>query len=152
MEKKEFTAVAITYIGPKYKFGVDLDESISLEIINNTTCHAYSAMPAYDFKNIGSTAHLGPDILFKSLGIEDFDVPTFKLDLEDMRRKGINYPKDGISVTVLMGYNKNGIRNVIRMPGYITMAGTIYDTYEIDKYFDISMYNQITKLFEEEGK
>lgn len=152
MEKKEFTVVNIMYTGPEYKFGVDLDDSISLEIINNSTCHAYSAKPAYDFKNIGTTAHLGPNNLFKSLGIEEFDVPTFKLDLEDMKRKNISYPKDGISVTVLMGYNKNGIRNVIRMPGYITLAGTIYSNYENHTYFDISQYNQITKLFEEEGK
>ncbi len=152
MEKKEFTVVNILYTGPEYKFGVDLDDSISLEIINNTTCHAYSAKPAYNFKNIGSTAHLGPNNLFRSLSIEDFDVPAFKFDLDDMKRKNINYPKDGISVTVLMGYNKNGIRSVIRMPGHITLAGTIYNNYENHVYFDISQYNQITKLFEEEGE
>ena len=51
-----------------------------------------------------------------------------------------------------MTYSKNKNFGSFRFPGRITMVGTIYDTYEIDKYFDISMYNQINKLFEEEGK
>ena len=80
------------------------------------------------------------------------DVPYFIDDLHEMRRKNINFPKDGIPVVVLMTYLKDKNLGSFRFPGRITMAGTIYDTYEIDKYFDISMYDLINKLFEEEGK
>ena len=152
MEKKEFTAVIIDYTDAGFKFGMQLDDTLKIVIINDITHHAYDAIPAFDLKNIGPTAHLNPNHIFKSLGIEKYDVPYMIEDLYAMRRKNINFPKDGIPVVVLMTYSKNKNLGSFRFPGRITMAGTIYDTYEMDKYFDISMYNQITKLFEEEGK
>lgn len=152
MEKKEFTAVNIDYTDTGFKFGIQLDDTLKIVIINDITHHAYDAIPSFNLKNIGTTAHLNPNHIFKSLGIEKYDISYFIDDLYAMRRKNINFPKDGIPVVVLMTYLKNKNLGSFRFPGRITMAGTIYDTYEVDKYFDISMYNQINKLFEEEGK
>lgn len=152
MEKKEFTAVNINYTDTGFKFGIQLDDTLKIVIINDITHHAYDAIPSFDLKNIGTTAHLNPNHIFKGLGIEKHDVSYFIDDLYAMRRMNINFPKDGIPVVALMTYLKDKSLGSFRIPGRITMAGTIYDTYEIDKYFDISMYNQINKLFEEEGK
>ena len=152
MEKKEITTINIDYTDTGFKFGMQLDDTLKIVIINDITNHAYDAIPSFNLKDIGPTAHLNPNHIFKSLGIEKYDAPYLIDDLYEMRRKNINFPKDGIPVVVLMTYLKNKNLGSFRFPGRITMAGTIYDTYEIDKYFDISMYNQINKLFEEEGK
>ena len=152
MEKKEITTINIDYTDTGFKFGMQLDDTLKIVIINDITNHAYDAIPSFNLKDIGPTAHLNPNHIFKSLGIEKYDVPYFIDDLHEMKRKNINFPKDRIPVVVLMTYLKDKSLGSFRFPGRITMAGTIYDTYEIDKYFDISMYNQINKLFEEEGK
>lgn len=152
MEKKEITAVNIDYIDTGFRFGMQLDDTLKIVIINDITHHAYDAIPSFNLKDIGPTAHLYPNHIFKSLGIEKYDAPYLIDDLHAMRRKDINFPKDGIPVIVLMTYMKDKSLGSFRFPGRITMVGTIYDTYEIYKYFDISMYNQINKLFEEEGK
>lgn len=152
MEKKEFTSVNIDYTDTGFKFGMQLDDTLKIVIINDITHHAYDAISSFNIKDFGTTAHLNPNNIFKSLRIEKYDVPYFIDDLYAMRRKNINFPKDGIPVVVLMTYMKDKSLGSFRFPGRITMAGTIYDTYEIDKYFDISMYNSINKLFEEEGK
>ena len=53
MEKKEITSINIDYTDTGFKFGMQLDDTLKIVIINDITNHAYDAIPSFNLKDIG---------------------------------------------------------------------------------------------------